>query len=89
MESAIKKVDFARVFEISKGRVSQLLRLGVLREDENGRLPMRENITSFILYRNRPKPRRVSKISFTGELEFDLSGALREFTKGAKPRKEK
>lgn len=79
MESAIKKVDFARLFEITKGRVSQLIALGVLKPDKDGHLPARESIEALVLYRHRPRRKPSGNSSI---VDLDLSDLLKEFSEG-------
>jgi hypothetical protein len=79
MDLVVSKTEFARFWGISKGRVSQLLRQGVLKQAKDGRLPARENIEALVLYRNRP--RRKSKVFVSGDLEIDLGDILREFNR--------
>lgn len=81
MELVVRKSEFAKFWGISRGRVSQLLRLGVLKQNKDGRLPARENIESLVLYRNHPR-KKPAKISITGELEIDLGDALKKFSEG-------
>jgi hypothetical protein len=81
VELIVRKSEFAKFWEISKGRVSQLIRLGILKQDENGRLPARENIERLVLYRHRPRKKPV-KVSLVGELEIDLGDAFKKFSEG-------
>ncbi len=74
----VTKREFAEFWGLSKGRISQLLKEGILKAEENGRLRARENIEALILWRHRPR-RIKSKNLPIGNLEIDLEGVLKEF----------
>ncbi len=83
MELIVSKSEFARFWGLSRGRISQLLRLGVLKAEENGRLRAKENIEALILWRHRPRKIK-SKTSPIGNLEIDLAALFREFSEEKK-----
>ncbi len=78
----VTKREFAEFWGLSKGRISQLLKEGILKAEENGRLRARENIEALILWRHRPR-RIKTKNSPIGDLEIDLLGVLKEFRQGS------
>ncbi len=80
MELIVSKSEFARFWGLSRGRISQLLRLGVLKAEENGRLRAKENIEALILWRHRPRQIK-TKDSPIGDLDIDLGDALKSLAK--------
>ncbi len=85
MELMVSKSEFAKFWGISRGRVSQLLRLGILKEADDGRLRARESIESLVLYRHRPR-HKPSKDSPMADLEIDLTEALKSLVRKEKER---
>ena len=73
MKKLIKKKDFARLMGVSKGRVSQWLKAGVIREVD-GRLDIEKAVEGVMGYRSRGlrKPER-SLI----DLKIDLTGLVK------------
>lgn len=80
MELKVKKSEFAEFWNLSRSRVSQLKKLGVLIETEDGRfLKARESIENLVLYRHRPRHKPSGNSSM---VDLDLSEVLKEFSGG-------
>ncbi len=80
MELVIRKSQFARIENISRGRVTQLIKMGVIKQRPDGKLLAKEAIEALILYRHRPR-RKTLKESSAPELEIDLNEELKKFSK--------
>lgn len=88
MDPLIKKSEFAKIENISRGRVSQLLKMGVIKQTDTGHLRARESIEALALYRHRPR-RKPSNDSHLPELEIDLGEALKSLERSEPKTREK
>ncbi len=79
----VRKCEFARIEKVSKARVSQWLKEGIIQEEPNGMVDRVEAGRRLDEYRNRTRVRRIFKGYGSESLEeIDLSGMIDSFCKG-------
>jgi hypothetical protein len=84
MKRLIKKSVFARQQGISKSRVSQLLKIGIIMEEANGKLDEAKCSARLREYRNRRPQIDLRNFDF-GDLEKELKDRGRVDPQGACP----
>jgi len=75
----VRKCEFARIEGVSKARVSQWLKAGIISEESNGTVDRIEAGRRLDAYRNRPRERKVFQDLDLEEI--DIGAAVDSFSK--------
>jgi hypothetical protein len=76
MEGLIKKKDFAQLQGVTKGRVSQWLKAGIIQEIEGGLLDKEKAVAAIAAYRKK-RFREPDPSTIDIDLKIDLSGLVK------------